>query len=317
MNTTAVNVSQLRFSALDGYELGGTLFSTYSGGEPRTVVLFNCGGGITASSYAGVARYLAAQGYPTLTYDYRGIGASRPSSLRSLRAGNEDWSEYDCGGAIAELRKQYPICEIVAIAHSFGAFLVGGAPNVAEISRFVFIGAHTGYFGDYLRRYRLPMTAMWHGVMPVLTRVVGYFPGRVLRLGEDIPRHVARQWATRRTAEFDPNHAEDAARARAWISRHHTVAGAALVIQIADDAFATEAGTNRLLALYPRLQVTHERVTARNAGMKRIGHFGYFRRRAEVVLWPRIVAFLGDASLVGEERSVVSVAGGSAPSQVA
>ena len=88
-----------------------------------------------------------------------------------------------CAGA-------HPAAELVAIAHSFGTFLVGGAPNVAEISRFVFIGAHTGYFGDYLRRYRLPMTAMWHGVMPVLTRIVGHFPARALRLGEDIPRQL-------------------------------------------------------------------------------------------------------------------------------
>ena len=294
MSNLTIAESKLRFPALDGYELGGTLFLPHGNCTRHTAVLFNCGGGILALRYARLARYLAARGYPTLIYDYRGIGESRPPRLRALRASNEDWSEYDCGGAIAELRRHYPTSELVAIAHSFGAFLVGGAPNVGEISRFVFIGAHTGYFGDYLRRYRLPMTAMWHGVMPMLTRMVGYFPGRALRLGEDIPHQVARQWATRRTPEFDPKHGLDVARARAWIERHHTVVGSALVIRIADDAFATEAGTRRLLAFYPRLRVTDERVTPAESGVKRLGHFGYFRRHAEVALWPRIVAFLRD-----------------------
>ncbi len=294
MTEPALAESSLRFPALDGYELGGSLYVRVDQGMPRTVVLFNCGGGIPASRYARLARYLALEGYPVLVYDYRGIGDSRPERLRALRAGNEDWSEHDCGGGIAELRRLYPTSEVVAIAHSFGTFLVGGAPNVAEISRFVFIGAHTGYFGDYLRRYRLPMTAMWHGVMPVLTRLVGYFPGRALRLGEDIPRQVARQWATRRTPEFRPKHALDVARAQAWIERHRLVVGRALVIGIADDAFATQTGTRRLLEMYPGLHVTHERVAPGDVGVKRIGHFGYFSRHAQVALWPRIVAFLRD-----------------------
>ena len=140
----------------------------------RTAVLFNCGGGVPASPLrAGLARYIAANGYPFLTYDYRGIGASRPASLRTLHAGVEDWSEFDCGGAIAYLRSSYRAAELVGMAHSLGALLIGGAPNVAEISRFVFIGAHTGYYKDYLRRYRLPMAVLWHGVMPIMTRAFG------------------------------------------------------------------------------------------------------------------------------------------------
>jgi predicted alpha/beta hydrolase len=286
----------VRFRALDGLELGGTLHAEAGAPAPRTVVVLCAGGGVPAWRYARLARYLAAHGFPVLTFDYRGIGESRPARMRALAAGNEDWSEFDCGGAIAEMRKRYPDAELVAVAHSFGTFLVGGAPNAAEVSRYVFVGAHTGYCGDYLRRYRIPMTALWHGVMPALARVAGYFPGRRLRLGEDLPRDVARQWAGRRTPEFRPEEfAVDVARARAWLARHRGVTGRALVVGVADDAFATEAGTRRLLALYPGLAVTHERVAPADAGMKRMGHFGYFGRQAEAKLWPRIVAFLRDA----------------------
>jgi predicted alpha/beta hydrolase len=270
----------------------------------RTAVLVNCGGGIPAYRYARFARFLAANGFPVVTYDYRGIGQSRPASLRGLASGNEDWSEYDCGGAIAEVRRRYPTPEIVAVAHSFGTFLVGGAPNVAEIRRFVFIGAHTGYVGDYLRRYRLPMALVWHGVMPAITRAVGYFPGRALRLGDDIPRAVALQWSKRRTPELQAKHGVDVTRTRAWIARHDPVKGRVLVIGIADDAFATEQGARRLLALYPGLRATHERVAPAEVGLKRIGHFGFFRRGGR--LWPpRCFLREGPAGGAGRVRSVL------------
>jgi len=295
MSERPIAESSFRFSALDGYGLGGTLFAPGAGSPVKSAVLVNCGGGIPATHYARFARFLATNGFPVVTYDYRGIGQSRPARLRGLASGNEDWSEFDCGGAIAELRKRYPAAELVAVAHSFGTFLVGGAPNVSEINRFVFVGAHTVYVGDYLGRYRVPMALLWHGVMPAVTRVVGYFPGRALRLGDDIPREVALQWAKRRRPELHAEHGVDEPRTRAWIARHRAVRGQALVIGVADDAFATDKGARRLLSLYPGLRVQHERVAPADVGLKRIGHFGFFRRQGESTLWPRVVAFLRES----------------------
>ena len=68
----------IRFPALDGYDLGGTLYVAPDVVEPSAAVLFSCGGGIPASRYTRFARYLAANGIPVLIFDYRGIGSSRP-----------------------------------------------------------------------------------------------------------------------------------------------------------------------------------------------------------------------------------------------
>ena len=171
-----VGESFVRFPALDGYDLGGRFYVSPSVVEPSTAVLFSCGGGISAARYARFATFLAAQGIPVLTFDYRGIGRSRPPRLRGFCAVAEDWSELDCGGAIAHLRSRFPRAELVGVSHSIGALLIGGARNVAEMSRFVFICAHTGFYRDYLPKFQLPMAILWHGVMPLVTRVVGYFP---------------------------------------------------------------------------------------------------------------------------------------------
>jgi len=284
--------ARVRFPALDGYDLGGTFYRPDASVIADRAVVFNCGYGIPASYYGHFARYLAESGIPVLTYDYRGIGESRPSRLRGFAVTAEDWAEYDCGGAIAWLRVRYPKAELVGISHSFGTLLLGGAPNAGELSRFVLICSHTGYFGDYRPRYRLPMAVLWHGVMPGLTRLFGYFPARRLGLGDDLPSGIALQWAARRSPDLRLGGIGDPARARAGLVRCSELRGVALVLSFTDDAFATDAGTRRLLSYFPRLEAQHLRITPADAGMQGVGHFGFFRRKARSRLWPRVLAYL-------------------------
>ena len=264
---------------------------------PAIAAVFVGGGGIRAAVYRRFAAYLAATGMPVLTFDYRGIGTSRPASLRGFAATAEDWSECDCGGAIGWIRARYPSAELVGIAHSIGTLLIGGAPNVGELARFVFIGAHTGYYGDYQLRRRLPMALVWHAVMPLLTRIFGYFPARRLGLGEDIPAGMALQWAARRTSEFRPEATDpNAARAWAMLARYPKITSPALAITFTDDPFATEKGCARLLATYPGVVAQREVITPEFAGFAPVGHFGFFRRSAEAHLWPLAFAYLRTGS---------------------
>jgi predicted alpha/beta hydrolase len=286
----------IQFSALDGHKLGGVHFSPPLDPKPKLAAVFASGGGIRASVYRRFAAYLAANGVPVLIFDYRGIGASRPPRLRGFVATAEDWSELDCGGAIAWMRMRYPEAKLVALAHSIGTLLIGGAPNVGEVTRFVFIGAHTGYFGDYRRGRRLPMAMMWHAVMPLLTHIFGYFPARRLGLGEDIPAGMALQWAARRTAEFKPEATDpNATRARAMLARYAFIDAPTLALTFTDDPFATEKGCTRLLATYPLVVAQRKIVAPEFAGFSPIGHFGFFRRSAETHLWPIALAFLREA----------------------
>jgi predicted alpha/beta hydrolase len=282
----------IRFAALDGAELGGVLFEPAAGAPIAHAVVVNCGGGIPAIHYAHFARYLAAHGVAVLTYDYRGIGRSRPPQLRSFQADVEDWSEWDCGGAIAELRRRYPTAETTGVGHSIGAMMFGGAPNASLLDQYVFVGAHTGYVGDYRPAFRLPMAFLWHVFMPLVTRAVGYFPGRILHLGDDIPRGVALQWAGRRAETV--GHGQDLTdenRAHRLLSRLRECAGRVLVVSVSDDAFATVAGTRRLLDLYPRLIPTHLRIRPVDIGQPGIGHFGFFRPSG-APLWSRVLAYI-------------------------
>jgi predicted alpha/beta hydrolase len=284
---------QLRLRTEDGYEVGAVFYAALRPRVPRRVAVLHGGAGIPALRYRRFAHFLAEWGIPVLTYDYRGVGLSRPRELRGFRATLDDWAEYDSTAAIAWLRERFPHDEIVGISHSIGVLPMGGAANAAEQARLILICAHTGYYGDYRALYRLPMALGWHVVMPILTRIFGYFPARRLGLGEDIPAGMAMQWASRRSTELRPAGVEpEYERTRRLLDRCAALERPALAISLSDDAFATVAGTKRLLSYFPRLQSQHIVITPLEASVRRLGHFGFFRREAGATLWPRLLAQL-------------------------
>src|SRR5262249_52982075 len=63
-------------AARDGYALAATVFTPE--GPPRGTVLVNSATAVPRRFYAGFAAYLAERGFACLTYDYRGVGGSRP-----------------------------------------------------------------------------------------------------------------------------------------------------------------------------------------------------------------------------------------------
>jgi predicted alpha/beta hydrolase len=285
---------QIRLRALDGYELGGLLYDARRPRSPRRVAVLHGGAGIPAFRYRRFARFLAEWGIPVLTYDYRGIGMSRPDQLRAFQATTADWVEYDSAAAIAWMRERYPEDELIGISHSIGALALGAAPNAAEQDRLVLIAPHTAYYGDYRALYRLPMAVMWHGLMPVVTRFLGYFPARRLGLGDDLPAGIALEWAERRSVDLRPTGAGIADdRTRRLLDYGSKLQRPALAITISDDAFATVAGAKRLLSYFPRLSAPQHIVfTPADAQVRRVGHFGFFRRDVGTVLWPRLLALL-------------------------
>jgi predicted alpha/beta hydrolase len=293
VGAAAVQGKPIRLRTADGFEIGGVFYEA-RGPRPRPrAAILHCGGGVPARFYRRFADCLSRFGIPVLTYDYRGIGLSRPAKLRGFRAGIEDWIEYDSGAAIAWLRQRFPGDEIVGISHSIGALALAGAPNAAEQDRLVLIGPHTGYAGDYRALYRVPMLLMWHAIMPVLTRAFGYFPGGRLGLRGDLPAGFAMQWAGRLSPPIRMARSEgQRRRMRELLGNCAALDRPALIVTISDDAFATSAGARRLLSYLPRLSCRHVVFSPADAKTPRLGHFGFFRQRSGQTLWPKLLASL-------------------------
>ncbi|MEP7276672.1 MAG: alpha/beta fold hydrolase, partial [Betaproteobacteria bacterium] len=248
----AVDERPVALKTDDGVVLSGLWCSPVGGVAPARVVVVAGGAGIPARYYRRLACHLAQRGAAVLSFDYRGIGASRQGSLRRLQGGMDVWAVRDIGAALSAAGIAYPQAPLAIVAHSVGTMLVGAASEASRATRCVFLGAHTGYWRDYHVKWRVPLAVVWHAFMPAVTRAVGYFPGRALRLGEDLPREVALDWARRRRPALIRSR-RDAARFGPYVARYAQFRAATLSISIADDAFAPPPAAERLLAMYPGL----------------------------------------------------------------
>ena len=74
-----VFIDDITVPAMDSHPLAATLFLPR--GAKRHAVLINSATAVPRRLYRGFASYLAGRGCAVLTYDYRGIGGSRPKAM--------------------------------------------------------------------------------------------------------------------------------------------------------------------------------------------------------------------------------------------
>src|SRR5215475_7356177 len=103
----------------DEVVLSGDLWTNPSGKRHSTVII-NPATGVLARYYHCYAAFLAAHDFDVLTYDYRGIGRSRPASLRGCRYRWRDWGEKDFDAALRFAKARDADSAVLVVGHSFG-----------------------------------------------------------------------------------------------------------------------------------------------------------------------------------------------------
>lgn len=273
--------------------LQGTRFTPSS--PPGVAVSIHGATGVPARTYGRFARFLASHGLGVVTYDYRGIGRSRPpGSLRSCEVSVASWG-HDAADALDACEDLWPAARQTAVGHSIGGFVLGLTPRSARLHRVVGVAAQTAYPGDFARSLRLPLFLLFHVFMPVVTRAVGYFPASRLGLGEDLPAGIARDWAARGSIA-------DVVPTVPLSQRHFEALGAEMLSwHVADDPFATRRAIERLERLFVRARITSRTITSVDAG-RSLGHLGFLRGEPHAG-WHETLAFLRGVSGHDERAS--------------
>lgn len=273
--------------AEDGYDLRGFVWRS---GETRPVVVINAATSVRCRYYARFAEFLFARGFDVITYDYRGIGESRPSRMRGFKAGWTDWGRLDFEAVLRHAEENFPDRPLHVVAHSIGGYLIGLAPRAQRLGRIVTVGAQHADWRDYQAAKRLGMVFKWHIAMPLLSGVFGYFPGNRLGWLEDTPRGVAADWAFGRLPDR---------------SGFASVSGDILAISLTDDPFGSVAAIERVLAYYTGAARTHLRLSPASVGEAEIGHFAFFHSRLEQALWSLPLQWLREGRLPADHPGEV------------
>jgi predicted alpha/beta hydrolase len=272
-----VSGTAVEFAARDGYRLGGTLYRPKT--PNRRAVLLQAASGVKQEYYGKFAVYLAARGFSALTFDYRGIGRSRPARLRGFKARMRDWADKDIAGALDYLARASHGARLIGVGHSFGGQAFGIVPGNERYVAAVTVGAQSGYWKHWRGAGRMGMWFVTHLLLPGVSRLYGYFPSRIFVQGEDLPAGVAVEWASWCR---NPGYIVGALEAQAAYAKFSAPIRA---YSITDDSYAPLPAVEAFLQFYPNAVRKLERVDPAQHGGGPIGHFGFFRERFKDTLW--------------------------------
>lgn len=292
----------IHVAASDGYVLGGFIWGgSDDKSSRRPVVIVNPATSVRCRYYFKFAQFLHEHGFIVVAFDYRGIGESRPASLRNFDATYTDWGRLDFEAILVYVANRFPGQSIDVAAHSIGGFLLGLAPSNNLIRRVFTMGAQYAYWKDFAPNRRLLMVLKWFVFMPIVTKLFGYFPGSRFGWIEDTPKGVVKQWsmfsrsfenpvwkATKRSGEHSP---------MPFGETFGSLQAPILAMSVTDDEWGTSSAINRLLGHFENCRKYHLRIPPAAINEPAIGHFAFFQKRYEPTLWPIPLAWLQSGTM--------------------
>ena len=266
-------------------------------GAARASVVIGGAMGVRQSFYEAFARWMAQQGFRVTTFDYRGHGDSLHGAMRDVNADLFDWAQ-DYEAVISAAKAALPMQPLYLLGHSLGAQLPGLLRKPGQVDGLLSVAAGSGYWRDNAPKLRRVVPYFWWVLVPLATRLCGYFPGRALKKVGNLPSGVILQWRRWCLHPAYSVGAEGAAVAQSYGAVRFPV----LASSMADDELMTLRGTHNLVNLYANTERRVESISPAELKVRRIGHFGFFRDKFRQSLWPRAVAALaqlGGGAVVG------------------
>jgi len=280
-------MKKIDITTQDGFNLKGCVFQSK---HSKAGIIINSATAVNKAYYKGFSEYLCEQGYTVITYDYRGIGESsttnnenNPDQL-SMRA----WGEQDFESVIQWAFKTYPNLQWHCIGHSVGGQLVGLAPSNTKLTSTYCVSAQNGYWKHWgvLKRPKLLLT--WYGLIPFFSETIGRVPGFLLG-GNSLPSPIALEWA--RWCRH-PDYITDS-NGKPIRKRFEQYCSKICFVVIKDDFdFAPEKSVKALQAFFVSADHEFQTIDPKALGLKKVGHFGFFKRHNKTTLWPKTLEWL-------------------------
>lgn len=280
----------------DGRLLAAQWFEPPHAVGVRAVAVIGAATAVPASYYRHFAEWLARRGYAVLSFDYRGIAASREALQPGEDVRPRDWARVDMGAALhaADKRRREEAAAqrrelgLLWVGHSLGGNSVGLVPGFEDkVDALLGVAAQVAYLGHWSGFARLQAWLFFHLMLPVAVRLFGHAPGRMLGpRAEKLPAAAALEWAAWGRKPGFLFGDESLARERSY----HRFTGPAHLWSVTDDhLFGPAAAVDALAGHFSAARVQRHAVAPADLGVSKIEHFGPFRRDLGAKLWPRLL----------------------------
>jgi predicted alpha/beta hydrolase len=290
MHSTPVAFRPATITTGDGFDLAAATYGDAA--QCRAGVLLVGAMGVDQRYYSAFAAWLATQGFFVVSFDYRGMGDSRPlryrGSLRGFDADVTTWATRDVPAAVDFIAERIGSKPLLWLGHSLGGQILGQVPNRDRVTAMVTVATGSGYWVQNAWRLRLVAWWLWYVVAPLVVRLAGYFPGRRLKKVGDLPAGVMQQW---RAWCLDRDYCIGVL-GPAMRDQYAQVKTPILSLSFTDDEFMSRLNTESMHGFYAGAPREMRRIAPRDIGVRHIGHFGFFRRRYADRLWPQAASWL-------------------------
>ncbi|HIW91531.1 MAG TPA: alpha/beta hydrolase [Candidatus Corynebacterium avicola] len=254
--------------------------------DPRGAVIICPAIATPARFYDAVATWLASRGFLVYNFDYQGYGASARTALKDVTADYFTWAA-DAATVVDAVKDDlaelgHGTLPLTWLGHSLGSQYLGFT-DTTKLDKAVITCGGTGWWqnSDPPSRYFVPL--LWWVIAPVLSRTLGYFPGKKLRILGDIPGTVMLQWANfcrHREYLWDvhPEHVQTFADVTIPVTS----------ITFSDDVIMSAKASEHLESYYTGTDLDARRYSPEELDRRSVNHMGLFRRGRED-LWERLI----------------------------
>lgn len=238
------------------------------------LLLINAATGVKQQVYFSFAKYFAEQGYIAITYDYRGIGLSKPKNMKGFKASMRIWGTLDYKAVTDFIIKNFPDYQKICVGHSVGALILGMNEDSQIFQKFVFVATQDAYIGHLPKKIAITAVFGFGIAVPLTTTVFGYFPAQWFGLGESLPKGSAMDWRTlilnkKSTSKLFEKIETDYSK---------KLQQDTLVIYAEDDPWVKMKGMESLLNNgYPHLERKYREIKISESEKREIGHINFFR----------------------------------------
>ncbi len=273
----------------DGVKLPGVLLIPE---QPKAVIQFNCGTATKKEFYLPFLTHLAEYGYLCCLWNYR--GSDEWDSLKNSSYTFTDYGAKDMPAIKSYLQQRFPHLPFIILGHSAGGQQVGFMNNLDGVTSAIYLAVSSGYYPNMPLSYRLKAYFFFYLFSPFSVWRNGYVKAKPFGFMENLPKKVVfqwRDWLEKENYFFD----EKFYGITTPIGHYKNFQFPIHVYYSTDDTISNAKNTAAFWRNVKSEQpITFTELSPKQFGLKKIDHFGYFKKSMKDSLWADVVKRLNN-----------------------